>query len=235
MGSTRLPGKVLLKICGKTVLNHLVDRVRQCRLVDEIIVATTTNTQDDKIVDECKKLGVSWFRGSEDDVLSRYYYAARQANTNVVIRITSDNPLCDPVILCSMIDSFISKNNVYDYMSNNLIRSYPRGLDVEIMSFSSLEMAFENSTLNYEREHVTPYLYEHAEMFKLKNYQSSKDYSEYRLTIDTEEDFQLVKEVITQLYVRDKYFQLQDIIDFLSANPELVSINQYVKQKKLSD
>ncbi len=235
MGSTRLPGKVLLKICGKTVLNHLVDRVRQCRLVGEIIVATTTNTQDDKIVDECKKLGVSWFRGSEDDVLSRYYYAARQSNTNVVIRITSDNPLCDPVILCSMIASFISENNLYDYMSNNLIRSYPRGLDVEIMSFSSLEMAFKNSTLHYEREHVTPYLYEHAEMFKLKNYQSSEDYSEYRLTIDTEEDFQLVKEVITRLYVRDKCFQLQDIIDFLSANPELVSINQHVKQKKLSD
>lgn len=145
VGSTRLPGKVLKEICGKTVLEHDVNRVKLVPNIDEIIIATTRKKQDDKIIDEVNRLGVKYFRGSENDVLSRYYFAAKENNADVIVRITSDCPCLDQNILTNMINLFLKKSKVLDYMNNTLQKSYPRGYDIEVFSFKALEIAFNNA------------------------------------------------------------------------------------------
>ena len=162
MGSTRLPEKVMKNLQGKTVLEHVIERVKQSKLIDEIIIATTTHERDAVIEAEALRCGVKSFRGSEDDVLSRYYYAAKENNIDVVVRITSDCPLIDPEIIDNIVIFY--ENNNYDIVTNAgsdvANRTYPRGLDVEIFSFDILENAYNNASEKYQREHVTPYIYE---------------------------------------------------------------------------
>ncbi|AFY35685.1 cytidylyltransferase domain-containing protein [Calothrix sp. PCC 7507] len=236
MGSTRLPGKVMKQLCGKTVLAHVICRIQACPLVDEIIVATTTCLADDVIVVEAEKCGAKWFRGSEEDVLERYYLAAKAHNTAVVVRVTSDCPLFDPEVLSQMLEYFKTETVEglqIDYLSNCLNRSYPRGLDAEIFTFEVLEKAFVEAQKPYEREHVTPYIYEHPEIFALHNQTNDDDISNYRWTLDTADDWKLIEAVYAYLYREEEIFTTDEVIALLGAKPELVKLNVNVKQKEL--
>lgn len=235
VGSTRLPGKVLKKICGKTVLEHDINRLKQAKNIDEIVIATTTKKEDDAIVDEAKRLNVKYFRGSERDVLSRYYYAAKENKADIVIRVTSDCPCIDYQILDNMIKKYLNNIENCDYMNNTIERTFPRGYDIEIFSFKCLKVAFEEAELDYEREHVTPYLYDSKNNFKVKCYKNNIDYSKYRLTLDTQEDFEVIKRMYEELYSSNYYFLLDDAMKFLKNNPEISNINIGIKQKKLGE
>ncbi len=233
MGSTRLPEKIMKNLCGKTVLSHDIERIKQSKLIDEIIIATTTNDSDKIIYSEAIKCGVKAFRGSEEDVLSRYYYAASENNLDIVMRLTSDCPLIDPKLIDEMLKFYI--DNSYDIVSNAgsdlKNRTYPRGLDTEIFTFKLLETAFNKANEKYQREHVTPYIYENTK--NIFYYKNDVDYSKYRITLDTEEDFELIKEIYKELYHGEHDFYLDDIIDLFKKKPELYDINKHIEQKKL--
>ncbi len=232
VGSTRLPGKVLLDLKGKTVLNHVVDRVKKSKYIDEVIVATTDLEQDDKIVDECKKIGCKYFRGSESDVLSRYYLCAKENKADIVIRITSDCPLIDHLVIDEMLGFYLKSN--YRLVTNAgdiHNRTYPRGLDTEIFDFNALENAYKNANKDYQKEHVTPYIYENEK--DIYYYKNDIDYSKYRLTLDTKEDFELIKRIYDFLYIDSKDFYLDDILKVMITNKQLENINSHIKQKAL--
>lgn len=233
MGSTRLQGKVMKKIADKTILEHVIERVKQSKLIDVIVIATTTLERDDIIETVSLNCGVEVFRGSEEDVLSRYYYAAKENNLDIVVRITSDCPLIDPKVLDNIVSFY--KSNDYDIVSNAgadiTTRTYPRGLDTEVFSFKMLEDAFNKADEKYQREHVTPYIYENAN--NIYYYKNDVDYSKYRWTLDTEEDFQLISEIYKHLYSGKHDFYLEEIIDLFEKNQDLYNINAHIKQKNL--
>ena len=235
MGSTRLPGKVLMNISGKTVLYHVVDRVSQCRNIDDIIIATTTLDKDDLIVKEVEKIGCKYFRGSENNVLDRYYEAATFNKSDIIIRITSDCPLIDPLIADKIIEFYI--NNNYEMVTNacsdSSKRTYPRGLDTEIFSYNVLKKAKENAKESYQLEHVTPYIYENTT--NIFYYKNNIDYSKYRFTLDTEEDLKLIKEIYNNLYFGENNFYLGDVIEVMENNPDLFFINNSIKQKHIRE
>jgi len=234
MGSTRLPGKILKDLMGKTVLQHVIERVQQVKSIDEIIIATTSLDQDDVVVDEAVKRGVNYFRGSENDVLARYYGAAKDNNADIVVRITSDCPLIDPFVTDTIVN-FFKDNKIYDIVTNAgsdlSKRTYPRGLDSEIFSFNALEQAYKQADKQYQREHVTPYIYEKSSMKYF--YKNTVDYSKHRWTLDTDEDFELIKEIYRQLYRGEHDFYLQDIISLFAKYPDMININAHIEQKKL--
>lgn len=231
MGSTRLPGKVLKKICGKTILEHDIDRLKRVKNIDQIVIATTTLEKDNAIVKEADRLNITYYRGSEEDVLSRYYYAAKENNADIVVRITSDCPLLDPEVTESTIQYYLNNKDNYDYVSNTLERTFPRGLDTEVFSFKSLEKAFNESVLIEDREHVTAYIYTNIDKFKLGCYKSESNYSLNRWTLDTNEDFILIKTIYDELYNKNKLFGMNDILELLEVRPEIFEINKEIKQK----
>lgn len=234
MGSTRLPGKVMMKLKGKSMLEQLINRLRNCINVDDIIVATSVEEKDDSIEQECKRINVNCFRGSEDNVLSRYYYAAKESNADVIIRITADCPVMDYKIIDNMLEKFMKSNT--DYMSNFdiLENTFPRGMDVEIISKNALDKTYKEATQEFEKEHVTPYIYRNPDKFILMGYSNSRDLSNYRFTVDTKEDFELIQIIYDNLYDFNKEFSMEDIVDFIDRNPNLKHINEYVKQKPIN-
>lgn len=233
VGSTRLFGKVLKEIKGKTILAHVVERVSQSKYIDQIVIATSNLKQDDNIVKEAKKLGISYFRGSESNVLSRYYHTAIHYNADIIIRITSDCPLIDPNIIDNLIKFYLEHD--YSVVTNVGIdksnRTYPRGLDTEIFSFNLLKEAFINAKENYQLEHVTPYIYENNK--DIYYYKNDVNYSKYRWTVDTKEDFELIKIIYEKLYKTENNFYLEDIIKIIENNPELIEINKDIQQKEI--
>lgn len=235
MGSTRLPGKVLMNINGKTVLHHVIDRVSQCKNIDDIIIATTNLEKDDLIVKEVEKIGCKYFRGSEDNVLDRYYEAATLNKSDIIIRITSDCPLIDPKVVDEMIEFYI--NNNYEMVTNACAdsskRTYPRGLDTEVFSYKVLKEAKENAKESYQLEHVTPYIYENTT--KIFYYKNNIDYSKYRFTLDTKEDLKLIKEIYRNLYFGENNFYLKEVIEVMENNPDLYFINNGIKQKHIKE
>lgn len=234
IGSTRLPGKVLKDICGKTVLEHDLDRLRRVKNIDDIVIATTTSEKDIAIVKECERLKVKCFRGSEEDVLSRYYFAAKENGADVVVRITSDCPLLDSEVTESVIQCYLENSGEYDYVSNTIDRSYPRGLDTEVFNLCALEKAFNEATSQRDREHVTPYIWDNDNIFKNYQYKNETDYSDFRWTLDTEEDLKLISIIYEQFKDKD-YFDMNDIVKFLDKNPEVKEINKGIEQKKIDD
>ena len=231
VNSSRLKGKVLKKLKGKTILEHDIERIRQAKLVDEIIIATTNNEADDAIVKVAKQCGVRVFRGSENDVLERYYLAAKEYDVEHIIRITSDCPLIDPFIIDNVIEKYEETNpDIITNVPNEWEdMTYPRGLDLEMFSFAWLEKAYLEATDMYDREHVTPYVYDNAkERFY---YRYDKDYSKYRWTLDTEEDWLVIEKIYDYFYKGKHDFYFLDIIYFLEQNPEISTINEGVKQK----
>jgi len=233
MSSTRLPGKVLLPVLGKPLLAYQIERLRQVKEADEIVILTTTNKADDQIVTFCEAQNVLFFRGDEEDVLARYYHAALERRPDAIVRITSDCPLIDPEIVDQVIRAFRYAKPPVDYISNTLQLTFPRGLDVEIFSFKALQEAFLKAREAYEREHVTVYLYRHPKQFKLQNISSPIPLAHHRWTVDTLEDFQLIKLILEALYQTQPYFRLQEVIALLQKHPEWGQINAHIQQKKM--
>ena len=234
MGSTRLPGKVMLDLCGKTVLGHVIERVKKVENIDEIVIATTTKEEDILIIEEALKYGVKIFRGSEEDVLSRYYYAAKDNEADMVVRITSDCPLIDPEITQKIIDYYLKNKDSFDYVSNTLERTFPRGLDTEVFSFKALEKAFNETILQRDREHVTPYIWDNPNMFSLGCYKNDVDCSYLRWTLDTKDDFELIGRIYLYLYpLKKDDFGIEDILFLYEKDRELLHINNKIKQKEV--
>lgn len=231
IGSTRLHAKVLKDLCGKTVLEHDIERIKQAKKIDGIIIATTDNENNQPIVDIAKKEQVICFKGSENDVLARYYYAAEKYGVQNIIRITADCPLIDPHLIDEMISTY--EENDCDIITNvpddESQMTYPRGLDIEIFPYRLLEDAFYNAKEGYEREHVTPYIYSHTS--KLFIYKYKEDYSNYRWTLDTEEDYLFISEIYKGLYHGKHDFYFSDVINYINAHKELIRINEDVVQK----
>lgn len=230
VGSTRLPGKVLKDLCGDTVLARVVNRICRATLLDEVIVATSVEASDDAIVKECRRISVPVFRGSEHDVLDRYYQASRDARAEIVVRITSDCPLIDPEVSDKTIGAFLDVRP--DYCSNALKRTYPRGLDTEVMSFSVLECAWREANKRHQREHVTPFIYEHPERFKLLSVAGEQDYSRYRWTLDVPEDLEFLRAIYSRQ--DGTYLSWEDVLHILDREPALASINELVHQKPVT-
>jgi spore coat polysaccharide biosynthesis protein SpsF len=225
-GSKRLKNKVLMKIEDKCILEILLERLKKSKKLDDVIVATTIKKEDDAIENLCNDLGIKIFRGSEKDVLSRFYNASKFYNGDVIVRITGDNPLTSVELIDEQVECLL-KNNFNYVSTKNIIL----GLSSEVFTFDTLEISWKNAKEKYQREHVTPYIYEHPNLFKIF-YLEPPEYLEredIRLTIDTVEDFKLYLEL-------QKHFDLvnvniQDIIDFLDKNPQIKNINLNVRQK----
>jgi spore coat polysaccharide biosynthesis protein SpsF len=229
MGAARLPGKPLKTVLGRPLLSYQLERLRQAKLIDEIVVATTTQPQDDQIAAFCADNNVPCFRGSEHDVLDRYYQAAKRFKADEVVRITGDCPLIDPVLVDQVVRQHLKEHK--DYTSNSLERTYPRGLDTEIFSFRVLEKAAKEAVLTEEREHVTLYFYTHPELFSLGSVKESTDRSNHRWTVDTIEDFTLVAKILSILYPKNPDFRMKDILELLEKHPDWMKINAHIQQK----
>ena len=230
MKSTRLPGKVLCDICGETMLSRVVHRAERASLLNDVVIATSIEPVDDAIVNECRQLDVSVFRGNENDVLDRYYRTASSCGAEVIVRITADCPLVDPTVIDKVIHDFLGSN--VDYASNTIVRTYPRGLDVEVMRSSVLTDAWCKATKPHHRAHVTPYIYENPNLFTLLTVTNSSDYSYYRWTVDTPEDLEFVRQVYRQCK-QNSLFSWQDIVDLCERNPALTEVNKNIEQKSL--
>jgi len=228
MGSSRLPGKVLMDLAGETVLARVVRRASRAALVDQVVVATSWCPMDDAVVSECIRLGVDHFRGSESDVLDRYYRCAQKFSAGLVVRITADCPLIDAALVDLTIASF--RKEACDYASNALVPGYPRGLDVEVFTMSALSRAWHDARKAYEREHVSPYLYEHPELFRLVSVNADCDHSDLRWTLDTVEDFELLRAIYARLRDGDN-FRWEDVLQIVEREPQLSLINSHVVQK----
>jgi spore coat polysaccharide biosynthesis protein SpsF len=230
MGSTRLPGKVLKDICGDSMLARVVSRTKQAQKITAVVVATSDRILDEAIVSECKRLGVPFFRGSEDDVLDRYYQTALRFKADIVVRITSDCPLIDPTIIDLVVNAFLDKSP--DYASNALVKAYPRGLDVEVLTLSALTRAWIEAKKPYQRVHVTPYIYENPDFFKLLTVGAYSDLSDYRWTVDTPEDLEFVRGIYAHLGCKSN-FSWHDILELCNKEPSLVKLNCHIQQKPL--
>lgn len=231
MGASRLPGKPLKQVLGKSLLSYLIERLKQCKTVDRLCIATTTNPQDDVIARAAEKAGVDMVRGSEEDVLARYVQAAQVLKCDLIVRITADCPLMDPALIDQLVTAFKTHSSKVDYLSNTLKRTYPRGMDVEVFSHQALKKAAQEALLPEEREHVTLYMYRHPELFYLENFSYPQDHSNYRWTVDTPEDFVLIKHIIEALYPINPHFNLADILQLMQQHRDWALINQHIPQK----
>jgi spore coat polysaccharide biosynthesis protein SpsF len=233
MTSTRLPGKVLKEVAGKPLLLHHIERLKRVPSADIVVVATTVNDTDDPIIELCKKNSIPFFRGSENDVLSRYFGAAEKFGADVVVRVTSDCPVIDPAVVEKVIGYFLSNRGKYDYVSNTLERYYPRGMDTEVFSMEALSMSNTEAVEPFQREHVTPYIYGNKELFRIGSVGNERDLSEHRWTVDTSEDFELIRRIIDALHPKMPEFGMEDILNLLEKFPEWKEINKEIEQKPL--
>ena len=226
LSSTRLPGKVLKSIMSKDLLTHVVDRLKKVEEISEIVIATTNEEQDDLLVNWCEERNLNYFRGSSENVLSRFYECAKKYGADTIIRVTSDNPLVDPNVVSMVVKKFYTEK--LDYCSNNLHRTFPHGLDVEVFSFSSLETSHENAVEQADIEHVTQYIKKRPEQFKIENVQLEKDYSFIRITVDEDEDLQLIKIL---MMMKGEGILIEEIIKIFEEVPALLNINKSSKEK----
>ena len=232
-GSSRLPGKVLKLLVGQPMLSHLIDRLKAAKLLDEIIIATTTLDQDLPVVELARQAGVKCYRGDEDDVLSRYIGAAKEAKADVVVRVTGDCPLIDPVTVDNVVSCFL--NHDFDYVGAGVSTGFPRGLDTEVFTWQTLLDVHHSGHEKPDREHVTYYIHRHPERFKLGYYQAPPELRcpGFRLCVDEEDDFRLINEIYQCLYRPGEIIDIKKVIELLKSNPELALINAHVKQKTI--
>lgn len=251
ISSSRLPGKVLLDIAGKPMLARVVARTSRASTVYQVLVATTTHASDDPVAAYCDSIGVSYTRGGMHDVLDRYYQATKQAKADVIVRITADCPVIDPVLIDDCVNVLLEGS--FDFTCNRLpppfTRTYPIGLDTEVCTFAALEKAGIEATENFHREHVMPYLYEGVELsavggqlsegvsqrgFRIAQLHHILDYGAYRWTVDTPEDLEFMRQVYARFDGRDD-FSWKDVLDLVHNEPELMKINAGVRHKTLKD
>jgi len=232
MASSRLPGKVLEDLGHLPVLGWMVVRARRAKLIDEIVIATTTDPSDNPVADYCRAEGVAFTRGSMPDVLDRYYQAAKQHRADVIVRLTADCPFIDPVMLDSNIQTFLDADPPLDFAANRLPldRTVPIGLDTEICTFAALETAWKETTEKHHREHVMPYFYENPERFNILHILHEPDYGHLRWTVDTPEDLALLRRIVTYFPGRDDFSWL-DVLDVVQQHPELSEINANIQHK----
>lgn len=230
MGSTRLPGKVLMDLEGRPMLERQLERLARARTPDATVVATTTDPRDQPIVDLAMRLGVPVTRGSEDDVLARYLQAAHEHAADIVVRVTADCPLIDPEVLDRCGDALLADPNL-DYASNTLERTYPRGLDVEALRLPVLEIAHDEATEPTDREHVTRFIWRQPERFRLHPITDDRDHSNLRWTVDTPEDLELVRAVYADTLPDNPCFTYADALDHARSHPALHALNAHVEQK----
>jgi len=230
MGSTRLSNKVMSDIVGHPMLWHIINRVKKSKFIDDIILATTATKRDDEIVKFAEENNMNVFRGSEEDVLDRYYQSAKKYKVKDIARVTADDPLKDPAVIDKIINIYLK--NKMDYVSNTIEPTYPLGLDIEVFSFAALEKAWKEAKKTYEREHVTPYIWMHPDKFKIVNvtYEGS-DLSYLRWTVDTKKDLSFIREIYQRLYKEGKIFLMDDVLDLLEKHPEINKINKDIKYK----
>jgi spore coat polysaccharide biosynthesis protein SpsF len=226
IGSTRLPKKVLLDLKGKTVLEHVVERVKKSNKINELIVATTINIEDLEIVKLCSNKGIRVFCGSEDDVLDRFYQITKLMNPKHIVRITADCPLIDPDIINKTIDLHLLKNS--DYTCNTLKETFPDGLDVEIFTYEALQKAWKEAKLTSEREHVTSYIRNHREIFKISGLENIQNLSKKRWTLDEYDDYKFLKIIFESVYAVNSDFRMDDILEYLRRNPDVEEINNHI-------
>ncbi|SFL89507.1 spore coat polysaccharide biosynthesis protein SpsF [Paenibacillus sp. 1_12] len=233
MTSTRLPGKIMMDLCGQPALIRLIERLKNSKYIHQIVIATTTNQQDDIIVEVANKMGVLYHRGSEEDVLLRTVEAALATETDLIVQITSDCPLLDAETVDKVIEHRL-ENPFLDYVSNSLVRTYPMGFSVEVFKTAALQKVEQLTQDPADREHVSLYMYERPEIFHLSNIEAPNflRHPEYRLTLDTKEDYQVISNIYDKLYPDNPFFNLYDITRYLQGNPNVVFINQNIKQKK---
>ncbi len=230
MGSTRLPGKVMKKLNGKPMLWHIVTRLNYSKKIEKIIIATTDKDEDKVIAKFAQDTGIDFYCGSSEDVLDRYYQAARTFGVGHIVRITADCPMIDPEVVDKVIDFYQTKK--CDYASNIVKPTMPDGLDTEIFSSQTLEKAWKEAKKPPEREHVTPYIYNHPELFKIENYTDDVNYLGMRWVVDEEADYKFVTEVYKNLYKDEEIFHTKDVLDLLSKHPELSDINKSIKRNE---
>lgn len=231
-GSTRFPNKVFALIDDKPLLWHVVNRLKYARRIDDIVVATTVNAEDDKIDEWCKENNVHCFRGSEEDVLNRYYNASEAFPSDYVVRITADDPFKEPKVIDAVITKLIEEG--YDHVTNNLPPSFPEGLDCEAFKKSALDRSEKEAETAFEREHVTQYIYHHPEIFKIGNVSNPENLSYLRWTVDKDVDFEMVKSVYAHRNPMNKEILLMDeILEILKANPEIEKINSEVERSAM--
>jgi spore coat polysaccharide biosynthesis protein SpsF (cytidylyltransferase family) len=230
MGSHRLPGKVLKKIKGKTLLELYLNRVKPSKLIDQIVVATTDRKEDNVIEEITEQLGFECFRGSENDLLDRYYQCACKYNAKIIVRITPDDPFVDHQIVDHGISIFLE--NEVDFVTNHLTPTFPEGLDVEIYSLETLRKLWHQAELLSEREHVYPYIQNHPEEFRIINFTQEQDSSHLRWTIDYECDYEMTKVIYDHLYDQKHVFLQEDILQLLQKHPEIAEINTHIQRKE---
>jgi spore coat polysaccharide biosynthesis protein SpsF len=231
MASTRLPGKVLEKIGVMNSLEHIVHRINKVDGIDGICIATTQNRNDDAIQDMALKLGVGYYRGSEEDVLSRVLESAQKFAAEVVVEITGDCPFVDPIMVDQYLEIF--ENNDLDYVSNNIVSTYPDGFDVQVFLTKALRKSSSMASTREEREHVTMHIRQNPRIFKTLNIVAPKPfrYPEFSVTLDTKEDLEVLRLIAENFKDLDLTSHMQ-IIDFLVANPEISQINSGVERKR---
>jgi spore coat polysaccharide biosynthesis protein SpsF len=233
-GSARFPDKIFSDLAGRPLIWHVTDRLKYCKRIDKIMIATTINPRDNKLVIWAESQGIEIFRGSEEDVLNRYYSAAKfmkLCDNDIVIRITADDPFKEPAVIDNVIESVESGDVVFAY--NNNPPTFPEGLDCEVFTLEVLEKAEKESKDIYEREHVTQYMYRHPEFFRGKNISQEKDLSCLRFTIDTPEDYLMAQNVYTHLYKENKIFTLSDILALFEKYPDIPKMNSNVNRSAM--
>ena len=231
MGSSRLPGKVLLPLAGQPLLVRMMERVQRSRLVGTVVVATTTEAADDAVAACCTAHGLGCFRGDALDLLDRHYQAARQYRADVVLKIPSDCPLIDPAVIDQVLGVYLKNPNQYDFVSNLHPATFPDGNDVEIMRFEALKTAWYEAQRPLEREHTTPYFWENPDRFRLANvgWATGQDFSmSHRWTIDYPEDYEFIKAVYEALHPSKPAFGLDDILSLLEKRPDIAQLNDHL-------
>ncbi len=230
MTSSRLPGKVMLDLAGRPMLQRVIERLMRSQRLDAIIVATTTDDADDPIVELCGQQSWPYSRGSRDDVLDRFEQTAAAVAADVIVRVTSDCPLIDPEVIDQVIEAFLAMHPGLDYCSNTVpVRTFPRGLDTEVFRRDALTRAWREDRDPATREHVTPYIYRRPDLFTTLLVRAGADFSTHRWTVDTLEDYELARTIYD--HYENDLFDWQDVLTLLKSRPELVSINSDIVQR----
>ena len=231
-GSTRFPAKVFADIDGNPLIWHVVDRLRHAKRIDKIIIATTVSSIDDRIEEWCKENNVDCFRGSEENVLNRYYSASEAFPSDYIVRITADDPFKEPAVIDAVITKLIEED--YDHVTNNLPPSFPEGLDCEAFKKEALNYSEKSAETDFEREHVTQYIYHHPEKFRIGNVACDRQLSNLRWTIDKEADLEMVRAVYAHRNSEKKGILLMDeILDILQKYPEIKKINSEIERSAM--
>ncbi len=232
LGSTRLPEKVLLPLGKKTVLENVYDRVARAKLIDKVVIATTDKAADDKLFDFCHNKGMETFRGSEADLLDRYYQTAKKFEAENIVRITADCPLIDPAIIDLAISEHLKNDNDFTCTAFLSSETFPDGEDVDVFTFAALEEAWNKANIAYQREHVTQYFTANVDKFKISNIEYKENLSNKRWTLDEANDYEFIKAIYDALGKRDNKFSMEEILEYLKKNPDIEKINQHITRNE---